>query len=142
MKGFKILTPEFTEIHFQFYWQDAPITCAAFENILPFTQTFYHARFSGQEIWIDNLTPLSILQENASIFTKPGEVVLGPEFPKRTKTANCLGVYYGEGKGIDACNIFACVVPHHAEMLNNLGMKIWKEGAMALQFLPLPNLEK
>jgi hypothetical protein len=137
MKGFKIVCPESDEIHFQYYFKDAPITCKAFESILPFTNTFFHARTSGQEIWIDNLIPLSIIQENASVFTLPGEVVLGPQFPVRAKTANCFGIYYGDGKGLDACNIFACVIPEHAERLFDLGNRIWKEGAKQLEFLPL-----
>ncbi len=75
MKGFKITTSYHQEIIFKYYLDTAPVRCKAFEGILPFTKTFYHARVSGQEIWIDNLTPLNIIQENASIFTEPAEVV-------------------------------------------------------------------
>src|ERR1044071_124676 len=107
--GFKIITKSGEEIIFTYYCDAAPATCEAFENILPFKKLFYHARVSGQEIWIDNVPPIDIIQENASVFTVPGEVVIGPAKPSRTKTANCFGIYYGEGKGLDAANIFAKV---------------------------------
>lgn len=132
MKGFKITTSDQQEIHFSFYLDAAPITSQAFAGILPFTRTFYHARVSGQEIWIDNLPPLDIIQENASVFTEPGEVVLGPSKPARSKTINCFGMYYGEGKGLDACNIFAKVLESDAHKLLELGNKIWKSGAQEL----------
>jgi hypothetical protein len=134
MKGFKLITSLKEEIIFEFYNEAAPNTCAAFLEILPFTKTFYHARVSGQEIWIDNLPPLNIIQENASVFTEVGEVVLGPSLPLRSKTKNCFGIYYGEGKGLDACNIFAKVVDDDREKLVQLGNDIWKNGAQELTF--------
>ncbi len=132
MKGFKITTSDNQEIRFEFYLDTAPVTAKAFVNILPFTRTFHHARVSGQEIWIDNVPPLDIIQENASVFTEPGEVVFGPAKPVRTKTANCFGIYYGEGKGLDACNIFARVVESDKQKLIDLGNSIWKSGSQDL----------
>ncbi|MES2726619.1 MAG: DUF3830 family protein [Bacteroidota bacterium] len=132
MKGFKLITADQQEIHFEYYLTAAPVTAQAFHTILPFTKTFYHARVSGQEIWIDNVPPLDIIQENASVFTEAGEVVFGPAKPARTKTANCFGIYYGEGKGLDAANIFAKVVAADFEKLQQLGDSIWKNGAQDL----------
>jgi len=132
MTGFKIVTKNGLEIHFKFYPDDAPVTSQAFQQILPFTRTFYHARVSGQEIWIDNLPPLDIIQENASVFTKPGEVVLGPSKPTRVKTANCFGIYYGDGRGLDAANIFAKVIDADMKKLEELGDLVWKNGPQEL----------
>jgi hypothetical protein len=132
MTGFKITTSDSLEIRFEFYLDDAPVTSKAFVDILPFTRTFHHARVSGQEIWIDNVPPLDIIQENASVFTKPGEVVFGPTKPTRTKTANCFGIYYGDGKGLDACNIFARVIDSDKQKLIGLGNSIWKNGSQEL----------
>ena len=134
MTGFKITTSDKQEISFEFYLGTAPVTSQAFARILPFSRTFYHARLSGQEIWIDNVPPLDIIQENASIFTIPGEVVVGPQNATRAKTANCFGIYYGEGKGLDACNIFAKVLNSDMQKLINLGDSIWKNGAQELTF--------
>ena len=132
MTGFKITTPDNQIIRFEYYTGAAPVTSRAFSAILPFTRTFYHARVSGQEIWIDDVPPLDIIQENASVFTEPGEAVFGPTKPGRAKTANCFGIYYGEGKGLDACNIFAKVIDSDKEKLMELGIKIWKHGAQEL----------
>lgn len=135
MKGFKIITPDNLEIAFSFYLAEALVTSNAFMALLPFTRKFYHARVSGQEIWIDDVPKLDIIQENASVFTDPGEVVFGPIRPTRSKTANCFGIYYGEGKGLDACNIFAKVVEGDKQKLVELGNRIWKNGAMELMLI-------
>jgi hypothetical protein len=132
MPGFKITTPGKEEIRFEFYLDAAPVTSKAFINILPFTRIFHHARVSGQEIWIDDVPKLDIIQENASVFTEPGEVVFGPAKPARTKTANCFGIYYGDGKGLDACNIFAKVIDSDKQKLIDLGNRIWKNGSLEL----------
>jgi hypothetical protein len=132
MKGFKITTLDHQEIKFEFYLDTAPLTSEAFLGILPFTRTFQHARVSGQEIWIDDVPKLDIIQENATVFTEPGEVVFGPMKPIRAKTANCFGIYYGEGKGLDACNVFAKVMDSDKQKLIDLGNSIWKNGAQEL----------
>lgn len=132
MTGFKITTSKNQTIRFNYYMDAAPVTTQAFSTLLPFTRTFFHARVSGQEIWIDNVPSLNIIQENASVFIEPGEVVFGPENPVRTKTANCMGIYYGEGKGLDAANIFAKVYDEDAEKLAKLGEEIWKTGMQQL----------
>lgn len=130
--GFRIITKDHQEIKFEYYLDAAPVTCDVFEQILPFTRTFYHARVSGQEIWIDNVPPLDIIQENASVFTETGEVVFGPSKPVRTRTANCFGIYYGHGRGLDAANIFAKVAATDLEKLQKLGDHIWRNGAQEL----------
>ncbi len=132
MTGFKLTTPDKQVIRFEFYKDTAPVTSKAFAEILPFTRTFHHARVSGQEIWIDDVPKLDIIQENSSVFTEPGEVVFGPTKPIRTKTANCFGIYYGDGKGLDACNIFARVIESDKQKLIDLGNSIWKNGSQDL----------
>lgn len=134
MTGFTVHTQDNQIIRFDYYREDAPITAKAFAVLLPFTRTFLHARVSGQEVWTDDLPHLDIIQENASVFTETGEVVLGPSKPVRAKTANCLGIYYGEGKGLDCCNIFAKVVAEDLHKLKELGDRIWKDGKQTLTF--------
>src|ERR1700749_597775 len=134
MAGFQIKIAGDQIIRFHYYQQDASVTSKAFAALLPFTRTFFHARVSGQEIWIDNAPSLDIIQENASVFTEPGEVVYGPLNPKRAKTSNCMGIYYGEGKGLDCCNIFAKVFDEDMELLKALGDAIWKNGTQEIAF--------
>ena len=134
MTGFILKTSDNKTIRFNYYVDAAPITAKAFDGLLPFTRTFMQARVSGQEIWIDDAPPLDIIQENASIFAEPGEVVFGPLKPTRTKTSNCMGIYYGEGKGLDCCNIFAKVVEEDMQLLKALGEAIWKQGVQKITF--------
>jgi hypothetical protein len=134
MKRFKIRTPENLEICFEYYLEDAPVTCGAFEKILPFRLTLYHAMVSGQEIWAKDAPVPDIIQENASVFALPGEIVIGPLKPKRNKTANCLGIYYGEGKGLDCANIFGRVSEEDLPKLKQLGEQIWKNGMKEIVF--------
>lgn len=132
--GFLLTTNNGIEIRFRLYLEEAPITATAFLTLLPFSRVFYHARVSGQEIWIDDVPPLDIIQENASVFTEVSEVVFGPMKPARTRTANCMGIYYGEGKGLDVCNIFAKVFDEDMTLLQTLGNQIWKNGCQTLAF--------
>lgn len=132
--GFILKTLDKHVIRFRYYQLEAPVTCTAFNDLLPFSKTFLHARVSGQEIWTDDAPELDIIQENASVFTQPGEVVFGPLRPKRAKTSNCMGIYYGEGKGLDCCNIFAKVFDEDMTTLKTLGERIWKRGAEELTF--------
>lgn len=134
MTGFILKTVNQNIIRFKYYETEAPVTCAAFEALLPFSKTFFHARVSGQEIWIDNAPVLDIIQENTSVFTEPGEVVFGPLKPARTKTANCMGIYYGEGKGLDCANIFAKVYDEDRHLLTALGDAIWQNGKQEITF--------
>jgi len=132
--SFHLKTKNGITIRFQIYHEEAPITSKAFISLLPFSQNFYHARISGQEIWVADAINLNIIQENASVFTLPGEMVLGPSKPSRVKTSNALGIYYGEGKGLDAANIFARVYPEDLQLLQTLGESIWKHGEQELRF--------
>ena len=134
MSGFVLKTADNIVIRFSYYNMDAPITAAAFSKLLPFSRKFMHARVSGQEIWNDDAPVLDIIQENASVFTVPGEVVYGPLKPARVKTSNAMGIYYGEGKGLDSANIFAKVLDEDLEKLKTLGNRIWKEGMMKISF--------
>lgn len=137
MNGFTVTTATGIVIRFRLYEKEAPETVKAFLQSLPFTRTLFHARYSGQEIWTDKAPVLYIPQENATVYTDIGEVVLGPVLPKRVKTAGCLGIYYGEGKGIDAANVFAKVIEVDKHILFELGNTIWKNGETELLFAPI-----
>lgn len=134
MNGFIIKTADQRVIRFRYYEAAAVQTVAAFERALPFMRTFLHARVSGQEIWIDNAPRLDVAQENVSVYTSPGEVVIGPIQPSRNKIAGCMGIFYGEGKLLDGGNIFAKVFEEDFTQLEELGNRIWKSGGVELTF--------
>jgi len=134
MTGFVIKTADRRTIRFRYYLDDAPATAEAFDGELPFTRTLVHARVSGREIWAEAGPSLDIIQENASVFVTPGEVVLGPTRPARVRTSGALGIYYGEGKGLDSCNIFAKVYDEDMHILASLGDEIWRHGESMVSF--------
>jgi len=138
MQNFIIVTPDNQTISFKLYHDAAPKTAEAFINALPFSQTFFHAKLSGQEIWTDKGPGLDIIQENASVFAEPGEIAIGPMQPERNKIANCIGIFYGEGKLLDCGNIFGKVFDEDLLLLQQLGDDIWKKGAMELMFKVIP----
>ncbi len=133
MDGF-IMTIGTERVRFRYYRDETPVTCAGFESFLPFTRALMHARVSGQEIWTDQSPQLDIIQENSFVFTMPGEVVFGPVKPLRSKTRNNMGIYYGEGKGLDGCNIFARAVAEDMDTLKMIGGNIWKGGVLDATF--------
>jgi|SRR5688500_9040538 len=134
MNDFHIRTKDNQTIRFSLYHEAAPITSNAFLKLLPFSRTFFHARVSGKEIWIEDAPILDIIQENASVFAEPGEIVFGPKYPERNQIANYMGVFYGEGKLLDCGNIFGKVLEEDLHLLIDLGDKIWRHGSEELIF--------
>ena len=133
-QGFQLRTVSGLVIRFRYYLDEAPVTSEVFHTHLPYAQTFVHARTSGEEFWTDKAPPLHILQENASVFCLPGEAGISPVTPARVKTAGMMGIYYGNGKGLDATNIFAKVFDEDMEKLKELGDQIWRYGEQILTF--------
>jgi len=133
MNGFKLKTKDNTEVRFE-YFDEAPETAKAFDKALPFTLTIMHAKVSGQELWSNKAPKLDVIQENASVFAEPGEFVIAPNKPDRNKVKNCLGIFYGEGKLVDCCNIFAVAFAEDMYLLKELGEKIWETGFQEITF--------
>ncbi len=134
MTGFTIKTKDGEKIRFAYYISDAPVTSKAFDDALPYTETFYHAKVSGEEIWTDKAPELNIIQENSSVFIQAGEVVIGPIGPFRNKVIKCMGIMYGEGKLLDCGNIFAKVYDEDLSSLKVVCKKFWSEGFHELTF--------
>ncbi|PWU01900.1 MAG: hypothetical protein C5B52_06435 [Bacteroidetes bacterium] len=133
MAGFIIRINDDHLLRFHFL-PEAPHTTKAFLAALPFAEKFYHARISGQEIWMDKAPKLDVIQENVSIFANPGEIVIGPSKPIRNKIIGCMGIFYGEGKLLDGGNIFGKIWEEDMDALVQLGNSIWKKGEQILSF--------
>jgi hypothetical protein len=138
MAGFIIRPGETPILRFQLYDSIAPVTVEAFLKLMPFRLEFLHARVSGQEIWTDHAPVLDIIQENASVFAEPGEIVIGPRQPLRNRISGCIGIFYGEGKLLDAGNIFGKVFQDDMPLLQKLGEVTWKKGVQSLGFEHMP----
>jgi hypothetical protein len=135
-KGFIIRTGT-DVLRVAYYVEDAPLTVVAFNQVLPFSLVFSQARTSGQEIWTDKAPLLEIPQENCSIFPEQGEIALGPIKPSRNKIAGLMGIFYGEGRLLDAGNIFGKIWEEDLPRLVTLGETIWKQGSQTLIFEPM-----
>lgn len=134
MDHFIIKTQNGQIIRFQLYLTEAPVTTQTFLKTLPFKKTFFHAQTSGQEIWTDDAPLLDIIQENATVFPEPGEIVIGPKNPKRNPVAGCMGIFYGEGKGLDCSNVFGKIFEEDLPLMVVLGNDVWKKGEQELLF--------
>lgn len=121
------------DLHFYLYYREAPLTCTAFMDALPFERNFYHAKLSGEEIWTPHGLGLAIPQENATVFIEEGEIALGP-LHSRNKIADCIGIMYGTGKLLDCGNIFGRVQQNHLKALKVLGRRFWLQGENHLRF--------
>jgi Protein of unknown function (DUF3830) len=116
-----------TEIKFQLYTDDAPVTCDSFIKMLPLEITLIHARTSGEELWTPDGPELKIALENATVNIESGEIGIAPIHP-RNKISKCLVISYGQAKLFDCANIFGQVFKEDESKLKDLGNKIWTEG--------------
>jgi hypothetical protein len=106
----------------------APLTCAAFLKLLPFTEELLHVRWSGESTWV----PLGDLNvgippENATVYPLPGEVLLYPGGVSETEVLIPYGrTQFGSKAGLLAGNHFMTIVSG-AEHLPELGkLTLWK----------------
>ena len=59
--------------------EKAPLTCAAFLRVLPWTNRIIHVRWSGESCWIPlGEMDFGLQHENATSHPAPGEILLYP----------------------------------------------------------------
>jgi Protein of unknown function (DUF3830) len=106
----------------------APLTCAAFLELLPFKENLLHVRWSGESTWVP-LGDLSIHvpPENATTYPLPGEILLYPGGVSETEVLIPYGrTQFGSKAGLLAGNHFLTVVSG-GEHLSDLGrLTLWK----------------
>lgn len=120
-------------IRFRLYETEAPATCRAFIAALPLSVRAVQARFAGEELWIPEGPHLQIIQENATIELKLGELGYAPPNP-RSDVAKSIALVYGEAKLSDCVNVFAIVLDEDLPKLKKLGEEVWLRGARILTF--------
>ena len=106
----------------------APLTCAAFLNLLPFKENLLHVRWSGESTWVPlGALAVGVPPENATTYPLPGEILLYPGGVSETEVLIPYGrTQFGSKAGLLAGNHFLTVVSG-AEQLADLGrLTLWK----------------
>lgn len=119
----------------QFERISAPLTCAAFERLLPYRQRLIHVRWSGEACWIPLGTlDLGLGYENATSYPAPGQVLLYPGGVSETEILLGYGaVRFASKAGQLAGNHFLSIV-EGIDRLRPLGeLTLW-HGAQDIVF--------
>jgi Protein of unknown function (DUF3830) len=106
----------------------APLTCAAFEKLLPFKEHLLHVRWSGEATWVPlGALVVNVPAENATVYPLPGEVLLYPGGVSETELLIPYGrAQFASKAGILAGNHFLTIISG-AEHLPELGtLTLWK----------------
>jgi len=115
--------------------EDAPETCAAFKQLLPFRNKIIQARWSGEAAWI----PLGDFKvgvgfENHTSYPGAGQILLYPGGYSETEILFPYGyTSFASKMGQLAGNHFLTIIEGH-EQLRALGKKILWEGAQDILF--------
>ncbi|MDO6388393.1 MULTISPECIES: DUF3830 family protein [unclassified Uliginosibacterium] len=113
----------------------APLTVAAFEKLLPYTQKLIHVRWSGEGCWIPmGDFDLGVGFENASSHPAPGDILFYPGGYSETEIILAYGACCFSSKlGQLAGNHFLSITEGR-ENLRALGEKCLWQGAQDLVF--------
>ena len=111
----------------------APLTCAAFLNLLPFKRNLLHVRWSGESTWVPlGELVVNVPPENATTYPLPGEILLYPGGVSETEVLIPYGrTQFGSKAGLLAGNHFLTIVSG-VEHLADLGRLTLWEGAQSI----------
>jgi Protein of unknown function (DUF3830) len=112
----------------------APLSCSAFEALLPFEHPAIQARWSGQAAFVPlGLAALSLPAENATRFPAPGELLLYPGGISEVEVLIPYGpTAFASKAGPLAGNHFLTIVSGN-EQLEELGRRVLWEGAQQVR---------
>jgi hypothetical protein len=113
----------------------APLTCKAFETVMPYTSEIVHVRWSGEGVWIPlGERDFGVDYENHTSHPAPGQFILYPGGISETEILLAYGgVDFLSKMGQLAGNHFITIT-HGQENLMNLGNLVLWEGAKKIRF--------
>jgi hypothetical protein len=115
----------------------APATVDVIRAMLPLEVTVYHSRWSGREVNFPVRSPRAVPRERQTCTVNTGDVVYWKEWEMGDEALEALAVYYGaevtrDHRGYLPVNVFARVPQEEWPVIEEVGLRIWKEGAEKL----------
>lgn len=113
----------------------APLTCAAFEKLLPYHQKIIHARWSGEACWIPlGDFELGVGHENHTTYPSRGDILFYPGGISETEILFPYGsTHFASKMGSLAGNHFLTIIAG-MEQLPEVGRRCLWEGAQDITF--------
>lgn len=111
----------------------APLTCAAFQHLMPFASQVIHVRWSGEAVWapLGDLS-IGVTPENATTYPHPGEVLWYPGGVSETELIIAYGrTHFASKAGSLAGNHFLTITEGR-EHLPEVGRQVLWHGALPL----------
>jgi hypothetical protein len=111
----------------------APLTCAAFRTLMPFSERLIQTRWSGEAAWVPmGDLELKLPMENATSHPSRGDILLYPRGTSETELIFAYGSCRFSSKvGQLAGNHFLTLISGH-ELLTELGRLVLWEGAQPI----------
>jgi hypothetical protein len=112
----------------------APLTCAAFRQLLPFASEVIHVRWSGEAMWapLGDLS-IGVPAENATTYPHPGEVLWYPGGVSETELLIAYGrTHFASKAGPLAGNHFLTITDGLAPLAEIGRLVLWR-GAVPLR---------
>jgi len=113
----------------------APVTCKAFQELLPFHNKIIHVRWSGEAVWVPlGDSKITSEYENHTTYPSRGDILLYPGGISETEILIAYGsTSFASKMGSLAGNHFLTIVDG-LENLTALGQRVLWEGAQDILF--------
>lgn len=118
-------------------WEAAPLTCAAFQKLLPYKQQIIHARWSGEACWIPlGSFNLGVGYENHTSHPSKGEILFYPGGISETEILFPYGSTLFAGKVGQLAGNHFLTITQGTDQLPALGKLVLWQGAQPITFEP------
>ena len=112
----------------------APLTCARFRALLPWSANLIHVRWSGEAMWVPmGEMALDLPPENATSYPSPGQILLYPGGLSETEILIAYGPTHFASKAGPLAGNHVLTVMAGAEHLRGLGERTLWHGALPIR---------